>query len=423
MKVAHAIAGLDLGEADALRRAMGKRRSPAEMAKSMKGFIEKAVARGVVQEVAEKIWGLMSNFAAYSYCKAHACSYGEVAYQCAYLKAHYPVEFMASVLSNRGGFYNSAVYVEEVRRLGIVLYGPDVNRSEVGYRVEGDAMRVGFVEIRNLTEEGVEGILAARVEGAFVSLSDVWHRGGVGLADLEVLVAAGACDGFGRTRPELKWELKMLGRGAAKKKRKITTEVTESTEGVGGGVLLNPAGKMPTPLSSGLAGLVPRVPDYSRKRRMDEEWGALGLLASTHPLEYYSAALRERPVISSAELEAYVGREVTMAGWLIAERRVGLKDRGAMKFLTLEDGGGVYEAVMFPEAYQSFGHLLTTHGPYFVGGEVQDEDGYCALTMSWLEVVRDSGKRGSAESMARTHPLDLRDGVAYPGDREKATDS
>ena len=177
-------------------------------------------------------------------------------------------------------------------------------------------------------------------------------------------------------------------------------------------------------VEGGLQAIVPQLPDYSRKHRADEEWGALGLLASTHPLEYDAGALREHRVILSSELEAYVGQDVVLAGWLIAERRVGLKDRGAMKFLTLEDGGGVYEAVMFPEAYQSFGHLLQTHGPYFVAGEVQDEDGYCALILSWLEVVRERGRRPALpEISSRSQPLDLRDGVAYPGDKEKSTDS
>ncbi len=403
MKVAHVIAGLDLAEADALRRAMSKKGSPAAMAKNMKGFIEKAVAKGVAQDVAEEIWALISNFAAYSYCKAHASSYGEVAYQCSYLKAHYPAEFMSSVLSNRGGFYHTAVYIEEVRRLGIELRRPDVNRSEVGYAMEDDAIRVGFVEIRNLNEDAVERILEKRGEKPFDSVSDLWKRGGVAPSDVELLVRAGACDGFGWTRRELMWELKMLAKAGVVSKK-------GSGESVFG--------------EGGLQGLVPQLPDYSRKRRADEEWGALGLLASMHPLEYYAGALGEHRVILSSELDAYVGQEVVLAGWLIAERRVGLKDRGAMKFLTLEDGGGVYEAVMFPEAYQAFGHMLTTHGPYFVGGEVQDEDGYCALTMSWMEVVRERGGRAALrEISSRPHPLDLRDGAAYPGEKDKATDS
>jgi len=398
------------------------------MAKSMKGFIEKAEANGVEQEVAEEIWGLISNFAAYSYCKAHASSYGEVAYQCTYLKAHYPAEFMSSVLSNRGGFYHTAVYIEEVRRLGIEVRRPDVNLSEAAYTVEDDAIRVGFVEVRNLNGEGVRRLLEKREEKPFDSVSDLWKRGGVAPSDVELLVRAGACDGFGRTRPELMWELKMLARGTA-------VRYVERLRNHEGGSAY--AGETPTPpsvgegldvganpLEGGLQALVPKLPDYSRKHRMDEEWEALGLLASTHPLEYYAGALRKHRVILSSELEAYVGQDVVLAGWLIAERRVGLKDRGAMKFLTLEDGGGVYEAVMFPEAYQRFGHLLQTHGPYFVGGEVQDEDGYCALTLSWLEVVRERGESPAFQEITnRSHPLDLRDGMAYPGDKEKATDS
>jgi len=162
LKVANVIAGMDLAEGDMLRRAMTKDRSPREMAKLMKTFIEKAVANGVEQAVAEEIWGLIANFAAYSYCKAHASTYGEISYQSSYLKAHFPTEFMACVLSNRGGFYHPAVYVEEARRLGIEVRPPDINKSRFEYVSEGDAIRVGFVEVRQLAQGTVEAILAER---------------------------------------------------------------------------------------------------------------------------------------------------------------------------------------------------------------------------------------------------------------------
>jgi len=179
LKVANVIAGMDLAEGDMLRRAMTKDRSPREMARSMKTFIEKAVANGVEESVAEEIWGLIANFAAYSYCKAHASTYGEISYQCTYLKAHFPAEFMACVLSNRGGFYHPAVYVEEAKRLGIEVRPPDINKSRFEYAAEGDTIRVGFVEVRQLSHGTVEAILAARTERPFESLGDVWARTGM----------------------------------------------------------------------------------------------------------------------------------------------------------------------------------------------------------------------------------------------------
>jgi len=363
LKVASVIAGMTLAEADNLRRAMSKKRGPKEMARSMKTFLEKAAANGVGAAEAEAIWELIANFAEYSYCKAHASTYGEIAYQCTYLKAHFPAEFLAGVLSNRGGFYHPAVYVEEASRLGITILPPDINRSEHGYTAEGDDIRMGFVEIRNLPHHAVTAILEARGHDPFRGISDLYRRTSLSPGEAEILILAGACDGLGRTRPEMLWELKALAaRGAGKSKAS--------------GDLLFP---------SGAGDSVVRMPEYSRRKHMDSEWSALGLLFSSHPLEYYAPALLEYPLILSDEMAAYAGGRATLAGWLIAERRVGLKQRGCMKFLTLEDPGGVFEAVLFPRAYQEFGHLLTSHGPYLLTGEIQEEYGYHSLIVDHVE--------------------------------------
>ena len=133
--------------------------------------------------------------------------------------------------------------------------------------------------------------------------------------------------------------------------------------------------------------VLPHLPDYSRKKRTDLEWNNYGLLISKHPIEYYVPAMLDRPRVLSEDMPAYAGDTVTMVGWLIAERRVGLKGRGVMKFLTFEDPVGVFEAVLFPKVYQQYGHLLTSHGPYFITGEVQDEDGYNSLIAGHVERV------------------------------------
>lgn len=371
LKVASVIAGLNLAEGDALRRAMSKKRSPREMAANMKAFLEKAACEGIEEEAAEEIWGLIANFAAYSYCKAHACTYGEIAYQCTYLKAHFPAEFLSSVLSNRGGFYHPAVYVEESRRMGIAVRPPDVNRSDFQYTVEEESIRMGLVEIRNLTRNSREHIVEGRGD-EFRSLQDLWRRAGIPYADALALIHAGACDGFGRTRPELLWELRLLAksRGSAK------PEVRGPESAAGEGFLF---------LEGTLNTLIPQLPDYSRRTLADLEWEALGLLASTHPIEYYLPALASQSLVLSADMADYEGTLVTMVGWLIAERRVGLKERGCMKFLTFEDGCGIFEAVLFPRVYQEMGHLLDSHGPYLVTGEIQDDNHYYSLVVESLE--------------------------------------
>ena len=383
LKVAHVVAGMSLGEADFLRRAMSKKSGPEAMGKHRKLFLEKARAKGVARGQAEAIWALMSNFAEYAYCKAHASTYGEIAYQCVYLKAHFPAEFLSSVLSNRGGFYHPAVYLEEARRCGVAIRPPDVNRSRVGYTVEGESIRVGFVEVRNIAQRTVRAIMRARKQGPFSSMGDLVQRAGVPHAEAEALIHTGACDGLGRTRPEMLWELKAIVHGAA----------GESPRGTG--LLLFPYHRSDA--------LVPRIPDYSRKRRMDLEWSALGLLITTHPIEYYAPALADRPLVLSEDMARYAGRVVCMVGWLIAERRVGLKHRGCMKFLTLEDGVGVFEAVLFPRVYQQYGALLDSQGPYFITGKIQNEDYYCSLIAHRLERVGHAPKPSNVSAI--TPPL------------------
>jgi DNA-directed DNA polymerase III PolC len=382
LKVAEAIAGMTLAEGDSLRRAMTKKRSPQEMAKNMRSFLERAAAHGVEPAVAEEIWGQIANFAKYSYCKAHAATYGEISYQCTYLKAHYPAEFLSSVLSNRGGFYHPAVYLEEAKRLGVQIRPPDVNRSRFGYTVEGDAIRVGFVEVRGLSEGVVRAIVGARHDGPFTGLGDLCRRAGVGVSDAEVLIEAGACDGFGVPRPVLFWELRMM-----RQSPRIADGAPLE--------LFLPDG------NTGM--LLPTFPDYSRRWRADLEWTRLGLLPSTHPLEYYIPALEGEALVLSAHMEDYAGREVTMLGWLIAERRVALKGRGCMKFVTFEDPCGVFEGILFPNAYQTYGHLLDTHGPYLLTGEIQNEDQCCSLVVERLEKAGQMPKTPGTSSI--TPPL------------------
>jgi DNA polymerase III subunit alpha len=378
IKAAHVIAGIDLAEAESLRRALSKASSPEIMARCMKTFMEKAVRNGVAAAAAEEIWAQIANFAAYSYCKAHASTYGELAYQCAYLKAHFPGEFLSSVLSNRGGFYHPAVYLEEAKRLGIEVHPPDVNKSLFGYTVEGDAIRMGFIEIRNLTYNTVEAMLRLRREQPFQNLGDLCGRTGMPYTDAETLIQAGACDGFGPTRPALLWELKIIMGGD-----------TSSRQMRGEAVLFPEAG----------AGhLVPQLPDYPRKKRINQQWTALGLIPSTHPVEYYLPLLTDRALVLSRDMSFYAGAAVTMVGWLIAERRVGLKGKGVMKFLTFEDTHGIFEAVLFPSVYQRYGHLFDSQGPYFVTGEVQQEDNYCSLIVQEAERAGHKPKaRGQSE--------------------------
>ena len=209
LRVAHALAGMSLGQADTLRRSMsGKLRSPDAMAQVRDGFIAGCLAGGVGREIAAEIWRQIESFAGYAFCKAHSASYALLSLQVAYLKAHHPAEFMAAVISNQGGFYAAAAYVAESRRMGLHVLLPDVNRSERAYVGRGREIRMGLMAFAGLAEAAIENLLAARRGGGpFTNLSDLLSRSGLGRAELELLVRGGACDGFELTRPELLWRL------------------------------------------------------------------------------------------------------------------------------------------------------------------------------------------------------------------------
>lgn len=361
LKVAHAVAGMTLDEADTLRRAMSRKRGAREMARNMKRFIEGATANGVPEETACAIWELIANFAAYAYCKAHATTYGELACQCAYLKAHYPAEFFTAVLANGGGFYSTPVYVSEARRCGVPVLPPDVNRSGYNHVQEGDAIRCGLFQIASLTEKTTHELLEARTDKSFDTLDELLERVQIGAGDGEALSQSGALDSLPgaapMTRPMQAWRL----RGNR-----------ESCN---------------TPVLLAAAAGIPILPDYSARRKVELEWERLGMLLSTHPLRYHAACCCKNAFIASKHITDYEGRTVAMLGIVIAERRLSLRNgEGCMKFLTLEDVWGVFEAVLFPECYRRYGHLPIPGSALLCSGTVQCEHNAPALIVESIQL-------------------------------------
>ncbi|MFT5081881.1 MAG: DNA polymerase III alpha subunit, partial [Planctomycetota bacterium] len=220
MQVAVALAGMTLGESDRLRRALSKR-GGSELEILQARFMDGARQRGVETKDARHVWELIANFAAFGFCKAHAVTYGRISYRTAYLKAHFPVPFLAAFLASHTGYYAARVYVEEARRLGAAILGPDINRSGADYafaRLKGwPGLRAGLGQVRGLSEGTVAAILASRAaDGPFLSLPDVIERTPAQRDEVEALIRTGALDAFDRTRPELLWRLHLL-HGPARK--------------------------------------------------------------------------------------------------------------------------------------------------------------------------------------------------------------
>jgi DNA-directed DNA polymerase III PolC len=369
LKVAHSVAGFTLAEADELRRAISKQRSPERMERMHGSFLARAVAGGVAEPAAEAVWEAVSRFVGYSFSKAHAATYGRLAWLAAWLKARYPAEFMAAVLANEGGFYDARVYLEEARRLGVRILLPDVNRSGRTFEAKDGGIRIGLGRVRDLREETLDRIFAERAKGLFVSLKDFALRVPASEREVGNLVRAGAFDIFDLPRAALLWRVKALyARDGSPARRGERTLF-----GTGGELSL------PSPDLE-----FPELPADPKERLVEAEFEVLGLSATAHPLEFFEERLREAGVVPARDLPGRVGHRVVAAGWLVTTRRVRTARGELMRFLTLEDRTGTLEAVLFPDTYRRFGHLLRGAGPYLLEGRMEDTHGAQTLTVEKL---------------------------------------
>lgn len=367
LRVAHCIAGFTLEEGDQLRKAISKERSEEKMKEIEGHFLKKAAGRGIALDVAKKIWQQIANFASYAFCKAHAATYGILAYQAAYLKAHYPLEYMTSVMNNHMGMYARSAHLAEARRLGLKILLPDINKSDFEYTVEDGAMRIGLSQVRSLSTRAIESILKERKKREFSSLSDFLARTHIGKKEEENLILCGAMDSLG-TRPELLWELERAFRQKRPTAEALLTNIYYKSSSA-------------------------RFPDYDVEKKLEQEMDLLDLYVSCHPLEVFRKHLKMDGFVRSPKLSEHINEDVRTLGLLIAVRRTPTKSNRIMEFLTLEDEEGIFEVTLFPREYQRYGHLIRSVGPYIVEGKVECQYGAVTLTakkVSLLGEVRQS---------------------------------
>ena len=340
LQISEAFAGLNPGRADILRRALNKQNRP--MIEKIRGeFFQSARTRGHSPEKIEEVWGLVTGFAGYAFCKAHSTAYGVEAYQSAWLKKYYPVEFMAAVLSNGKGFYHPLVYVLECHRLGITLLPPSINQPGPLFCSVDKSIRVPIRYIKGMTERTSERLLAEHERAPFESLAHFYRRVAPSPEEMEAMLRVGTFDDFGKTRTAQFWECQFLQRSFGK------------AGGGGQGLLLPPPG-------------VDRLPELplqepTRRERLEGENELLGFPASGHPLELHSNIAWDTycPV---SRLGEHIGEEVVTCG-LVVEQRTHHQITGEpMKFLTLADWTGMVETELFAQTYRSYG-LATVRYP------------------------------------------------------------
>jgi DNA polymerase-3 subunit alpha len=370
MQIANRLAGYSLGEADLLRRAMGKKIA-AEMAAQRERFVTGAAQRSYPPKKIEKIFDLMAQFAGYGFNKSHSAAYALLAYHTAYLKTHYPIEFMAALLTSVTGSTDDVVkYINECREMEIAVEPPDINVSDANFTPHGQAIRFGLAAVKNVGHNAIESIVAARKElGKFKSIYEFCEKVDLRLLNkrvLESLIKSGAMDSLGR-RAQLMAVLDKAMDHAQKTQR-------DAESGQHG--LFGVFDEEVHPQEDRL----PDTPDWDEHTRLANEKEILGFFITGHPLDKYREKLEDLRALSTAELAAMkssTGKDENLctAGIITNLRVLKSKKGDFYAQAALEDLSGSIEMLVFPEAFRKLGDKVKMEVPVLVRGGVRIEEG------------------------------------------------
>ncbi|MGH9698166.1 MAG: DNA polymerase III subunit alpha, partial [Candidatus Acidiferrales bacterium] len=380
MQIANRLAGFSLGDADLLRRAMGKKKVE-EMAAQREKFLAGCAARKVPAKKAEKIFDLMAEFAGYGFNKSHSCAYAILAYQTAYLKTHYPVEFMAAMLTSETGNTEKVVkYINEARSMSITVLPPDVNSSDVDFTPLGGQIRFGLRAIKNVGETAVRGILAARdTLGRFSSIFEFCESIDTRLINkrvLESLIRAGAMDGLNAHRAQM---MAVIDR-SIERAQKLQRARESGQHGLFGGAAPHSAPPLPE--------ILPDVDEWPEHDLLAAEFSTVGFYISGHPLDKYAGRLKELNAVDISSIEGRRnGEDIIVAGIVVQTRPMRSRRGARWAIYTLQDRTGVTEALAFPEAFQKLDAVLKAATPLLVKGRVAVEDVGTRLIISDARIL------------------------------------
>ena len=359
MQIAQCLAGYTLGAADLLRRAMGKKKSD-EMAQQRVVFTQGAEARGVASELANQIFDLMEKFAEYGFNKSHSAAYALIAYQTAWLKQHYPAEFMAAVLSADMEHTEKVVFfLEECRLMKLKVLPPDINQSEYRFKViKPGVLRYGLGAIKGLGESAITSLIKKRQPAPFSDLFDLCQRVDqpkLNRRSLEALVCSGSLDSLGFNRATLKYNLDAALSVADQHLAALACGQQDFF---------------------GLTRIVQqkamvKQTDWSDVKRLQAEKEVLGFYLSGHPLENYAQELAQITTVNLSECSAQSGKLLVLAGWVLAIRLVWTKRGDRMAMVTLEDSSARLEVTLFSDNYAAYKHKLEKDKLLILEGETQ----------------------------------------------------
>jgi len=367
MQIANVVAGYSLGEADLLRRAMGKK-DAAEMAKQRLRFQQGAEKRGVAAKKANRVFDQMEKFAGYGFNKSHSAAYAFLAYVTAYLKANYPIDFMSALLTSETGNTAKVVkYINECKDMGIKVLPPDVNKSELNFTPDGDSIRFGLGAIKNVGSGAVEAIIKTRNAGkhfdSLYKLCETVDLSALNKRVLESMIKAGAMDMLPGTRAQLFAALD----GALEAGQRYWRDQASGQSGLFGMLLAEEEGTDPP---------LPNVPDWTDKEKLVQEKELLGFYVSGHPLDAYIEKATELRSHTTQQLEGLEkSTEVRLCGMLSSIQRKRTKDGKLWALMQFEDLEGNLEAMVFNSKMEALGPQLIDDRAVLVKAKVMPEEG------------------------------------------------
>jgi DNA polymerase III subunit alpha len=370
MQIANRLAGYSLGEADLLRRAMGKKKAE-EMAQQRERFVQGATQRGFPNKKIEKIFDLMAQFAGYGFNKSHSAAYALLAYHTAYLKTHYPVEFMAALLTSVTGNTDDVVkYINECREMGIAVEAPDINVSDANFTPHGAAIRFGLAAVKNVGHNAIESIVAGRKQlGHYKSIFEFCEKVDLRLLNkrvLESLIKSGAMDSLGRRA-----QLMAIIDKAIDRAQKAQRDVESGQHGL--------FGVFQQDESHDHNDKLPNVPDWDEHQRLSAEKEILGFFITGHPLEKYRDKLEDFRALTTDDicaLKSSTGKDEIYAGGVICNVRVLKSKKGEFYAqANFEDMLGSVDMLVFPEAFRRVQEKVKLEVPVLVRGGVRVEEG------------------------------------------------
>ncbi len=386
MQLAQKLAGYSLGEADMMRRAMGKKKR-SEMEKHEDKFINGAVSNGIPREKASEIFNLMAQFADYGFNRSHSVAYAYLAYQTAYLKAHFPTHFYASVLSNESQDSSKIYkYSNELRISGLKLLPPDINESGIGFTPSENAVRFGLSAIKGIGTTSVEAIIEAREKkGKFSSLFDFTARleqGSVNRRGLESLIAAGAFDSLKPDDVSVNlWRAKHYSaiNGAIAHGQRVWSDKMKGQTGLFGALETS---------ESDFDSELPDVPEWTLKEMSNHEKGAVGFYLSSHPLDEFQSVLRDLKILNIADHEEIKqGDRITFAG-IVAGFQVRHSKKGnRFGMFRLEDQSMGAKVLAFSDVFAKYSEYLKEDELLIIEGKVESSEG------QEITVIMDEAKR------------------------------